>query len=520
MGFFNLKKKKEIIVIGMLITTSLVFFINFNTINALALPPPPYMDWNHPEPEGRYWGFDTGSIVAWIRDEQSVSKKFIYKISDTYMHHISTDGYCVALQELYYNYSEGKLMEYTDYVAHPIINASWFDHTSHTLMPYCIDGYFPNAINSNPFIPKNSSNVLDIHKSAQFLQNFHNYLFKSWGGYLFSELIVTGNTIKMYNRTFGTYYNMTYYDNGTLEKGYYNFYFAGIHFYGNDTRTFDILPHPPPYMDWNHPEPNGRYWDFDNGSIVGWIQDEQSSSKKLIFNISSTYLKHEVNYGIFNYGDFYLVALKEVYYDSSIQKFKEYTNFTAHPIINSSAVNYTIGTMLPYCMSDPVPCPNALKSNPFIPKNSSDVLDIHKSAQLIQNCFNELIKVMGGYLFSELIISGNIIKMYNSTFGTYYNMTYYDNGILEKGYYNFTLGTVHFKGIETRTFDIIPASSSSGGGGAGGGGGGGGGGVTGGKEKEPVAELIPFGYFYLLFLTIGIISLLAYSKKHKNFIYN
>ena len=49
----------------------------------------------------------------------------------------------------------------------------------------------------------------------------------------------------------------------------------------------------PTPLDWGTPAPGGRYWDFDNNTIVGWQVDGDVEPYQLIYNISSMkYLKN------------------------------------------------------------------------------------------------------------------------------------------------------------------------------------------------------------------------------------
>ncbi len=206
----------------------------------------------------------------------------------------------------------------------------------------------------------------------------------------------------------------------------------------------------PPFMDWERPPPSdksGNYWDFDNGTIVGWIEKEYEENKigerLKIFNISSMkYLINASGDEEHGYQDYYGVMLKQMYWNTTDDELKEHDNLNDFPIINASLINYTTSNpsekMLPYDINDDSIGGQGIFLLPFIPKNSSDVLDIHWCADASRWFYgyfltNGTCSSQIGSWGAKMAVTSNSIYYWNNTWGTYARMVYDEHGILTNG---------------------------------------------------------------------------------------
>ncbi len=188
----------------------------------------------------------------------------------------------------------------------------------------------------------------------------------------------------------------------------------------------------PPYMEWGNPpaSPNDKvYWDFNNDTYVGWQMTSDYGSETLMYNITS------MGYFTANPPDidfnFYSVVLQEIYYDMIAKEIKAFNT-----PFNASIVNFTdpqAGVIYPGVMNEYLD----MVANPFIPKNDSDgkSLTIDWSANALRFFYGIMLSNWT-YFSCDFKVSGNTIELYNSTKGTYANLTYDDNGILTKAYLN------------------------------------------------------------------------------------
>ncbi|MFX1444655.1 MAG: hypothetical protein ACFFHV_14675 [Promethearchaeota archaeon] len=185
----------------------------------------------------------------------------------------------------------------------------------------------------------------------------------------------------------------------------------------------------PPYMDWDvKPDPpNDKcYWDFNNGTLVGWHISGDIGNRDFIYNITSMrYLKN-----ILPEGHAYGVLLQEVYYDMVNREIKAYPESSDHPIVNASLTNFTLGRIYP---CDPY-VPSYNLANYFIPKNDTtgNPLTIAWSANALSHYYGWMLSNYTSDI-CDVIYYGNTIELYNSTEGTYVNLTYDSHGILIDG---------------------------------------------------------------------------------------
>ncbi len=226
----------------------------------------------------------------------------------------------------------------------------------------------------------------------------------------------------------------------------------------DSTRIVSATP-----MDWNYPEPNGRFWDFDNNTIIGWHVKSNTGDTDLIYNISSMkYSNNTITGAETNFT--YTVVLKQAYFNVTTMSVQEYTDLSAHPIVNASIINYTWnyglgfpGIILPYDVSGGQS--NAIIAIPFIPKNSTNEIDIYWVAQRAHWLYNMW---MGpGASGSKLVVTNKSISISNSTIGSYANMTYYSDGTLESAdLYIYFTGVWHNISY-TRIFDFNPINDTN-----------------------------------------------------------
>ncbi len=225
-----------------------------------------------------------------------------------------------------------------------------------------------------------------------------------------------------------------------------------------------FIPDPDPFTT----QHNGTYWDFTNDTIVAWNIETPFGNLDYTYNISSmryfsiaenatgTSMEHLTPWEVYG------VELEPVYWDSSINDFKV---DPTSPVINASLINYTNSNpnekMLPFKMEgfdDLGPMLNL-----FIPKNFSDALDIFWCANALHWLYSLFLTgkvptVPADY--ADMTITSTSIHYYYAPYGTYCDLYYSPNGILETGelytYLEGQLGTLNF----TRSHDLNPLNDT------------------------------------------------------------
>jgi len=208
-------------------------------------------------------------------------------------------------------------------------------------------------------------------------------------------------------------------------------------------------------MDWTYPEPTGRYWDFDNDTLIAWEVTTQHGTTKYIYNITKMgYLENLTSLEI----DWYSVVLDEMYYNWSLDEIIPYNDPINHPKVNASMLNYTqdSGYMLPFNFE--LFEPNSPFANPFIPKNWSDELDLHWCAERLATSFyvHFLNDTKEPPVNPQITVSDNSIRIHNDTVGSFINMTYLANGTLSYADMYLWLGEGFQSITFTRTWDFLP----------------------------------------------------------------
>lgn len=207
----------------------------------------------------------------------------------------------------------------------------------------------------------------------------------------------------------------------------------------------------PPFMDWDRPptviDKAGNYWDFDNDTVIGWRvtmeQESSSMSMNIIYNISSMkYLINASGDPDQGYYDSYGVMLNPMYFNTSTNSLKEYTNHTIYPIVNASLINYTntepSEKMYPFNFETAGGGGPLL--NAFIPKNNSNDLDLHWCANASRWVYGyvltngtEIDRAPNWGVSMSVNTTSNSTYYWNDTLGTYARMIYYPNGTLRTG---------------------------------------------------------------------------------------
>ena len=221
---------------------------------------------------GKYWNFTTGETVGWRVSSDYSTRDLIFNITDlkyfTATENVTGNDepyYGVQLTPAFYNISTSQIEEFTNRTVFPLLNASVINYTlthpsgfkSENMQPFAFmnDDGSPEFF-LNPFIPRNSSShLLDIDWVADALRwSYSAYLngnFHPIYGYPqppqtqaeLCDLTVTSNSIEYSNPAKGTYCNLYYYDNGTLQTGELKALFMPeTTFTFNWTRIFDFNP--------------------------------------------------------------------------------------------------------------------------------------------------------------------------------------------------------------------------------------------------------------------------------------
>ncbi len=232
----------------------------------------------------------------------------------------------------------------------------------------------------------------------------------------------------------------------------------------------------PPFMDWETaPTDIGasydRYWDFNNNTIIAWrlknLEGSSFQDSMKIFNITSMrYLPNATGENV----NYYAVMLKQMYFNATLMTVKEYTDLSAHPIVNASLINFTNAQvtqkMLPYDVNGPLGG-DPLLANPFIPKNESGALEIPWCANALRWLYGYWLSNGSGRLptyGAYLTTTSNSIYYYNNTEQTYARLIYDENGILQTGEIRGYIGppgenhepqTINY----TRTYDFNPVDN-------------------------------------------------------------
>ncbi len=443
-----MKKKITIITIVILFIITAITTLNFTTIDAradTAFSPPP----SAPN-DNLKWGFDNNTFIGWQcnayqGDLLILNQPLTYNISKIGLMNVidtqfpSAFWYLVQLIEIQFNFDK---MEFEENLARPIVNCSGVNVT--TLDDFVSGSKVGGGLEllCTPFIPLNGS-VLPLDWCAQRLINDFGFYISSMTPIVTTNTAADNNLIMLENdATSNEYVRMYFYDNGTLKNGELNTTLGGMvpdFACYNYTRIFDLIPHGA-----------GNYWDFNNDTAIGWkMEGFPGGGLDLVYNISKIGNLGPVMYQMMP-NDCYGVFLKQMYWNSTLNQLMEYTNLTANPPSNASAICYEQGYMFPRDLSQQL----GMYANPFIPKNSSNVLDLHW-------CANALSFVYDGYLggLEEIIVyeGAKTLWFANNTKGTYLNLTYYDNGTLEKAETFMCLGSTDPTSINfTRITDFNP----------------------------------------------------------------
>jgi len=257
-----MRNKKGFIIILMVVMSSIALNIVVNNtkdtsnqeddIQNIANDTPEKADDFVPDPpglhSGKYWNFTTGDIVGWRETSGRGSRDSIFNITDLKLfqeaENVTGDDeqfYGVSLTPSYWNVTENKIMEFTNRTLFPIANVSLLNFTMNMMWPSWMDAPGRNIM-LNLFIPKNSSDVLDIHYCANSLLFVYSYMIGGGAPPPYADLSVTPNSIHYSRPDLETYCNLYYYDNGTLRTGEMRVLFDGDTSTFNWTRIFDINP--------------------------------------------------------------------------------------------------------------------------------------------------------------------------------------------------------------------------------------------------------------------------------------
>ncbi len=438
---------KPRIIFFLLILIFPAFFITGSLLVPYGAATP--MDKDEPQPDERIWDFNPGGVIGWRVNDFRGSRTLVYNITDMYLYDSLTGirFYTVALDEMYYDLDAKELKKYEDPINHPRYNASLLNYTTNAfggtgiMLPCYIWEMSQNIMFANPFIPKNSSDQLDLHWCALRLQWFYNLFMNiTYPKHVGSDIYVNTvtNEIRFYNNTEGSYVNLTYYDNGTLERADLNLGQVGPSTY---ERVFNFIPHG-----------LGNYWDFSSNEIIAWKFSANTSGKQdLYYNISAF---DRLIDPIGNGYDYDAVLLKQMYFNTTLELLREFTNLEEHPMVNSSLINYLQNSMYPWAMSEEESM--GIITNPFVPKNSSDVLDLHWCASAMFWIYAYFLTNGSGMEQVEFDVYGNTIHYNSPANDTYATMTYYDNGTLEFGSMIAFLGGSRAQLNYTRLFDFNP----------------------------------------------------------------
>ncbi|MFX1277736.1 MAG: hypothetical protein ACFFAT_22180 [Promethearchaeota archaeon] len=234
----------------------------------------------------------------------------------------------------------------------------------------------------------------------------------------------------------------------------------------------------PPFMDYNNPPPaphDQNYWDFDNGTIVAWKETSPYSSRDKIYNITSMRLFTASENVSGNFPgqqpyDVYGVALTPMMWNASIEDLQLIPNFAPSQMVNVSLINYT--NQGPFSIEsnlNMLPCNFGNYEglgpilNLFIPKNSSDVLDIDWCADALHWTYSMYIK--GGPITQpeDLVaksVTANSIHYWDIISGYYCDLYYSSDGILNTGEIYFDMGGEPGTINLTRIYDYNPLNDT------------------------------------------------------------
>ncbi len=457
----------------MLIATIAISLITLNTSNVTAIEE---LDGKNPHTDEKYWDFDRGSIVAWHVAYLEGSNHppdglIIYNITGAALIPNATgeNYYCYGIQLIEMKWEGLLLKERTDV---PVLNTSLINYTVFTdgrMYPYKMGGTGIEGILANPFIPKNSSNDLDLHNCSSLLKWGYWFILN---GVDFVDVNMFSREIFLENSSFGSYARMIYLPNGTLKTGELRFKTPSEWMTINYTRVFD--PNPPEIHG------VGNYWDFGIGDVVGWRTTYSGDfdefidirgSENVIFKINRTGLLYNQTWceenpvAEYHFG----VSLQEMYYkiidpNTGLGDLQEYTNRTIHPLVNVSLTNFTLdmphfpgkkGMMQPCSPAIPGPYTDL---NLFIQKNNTGKLDLHWSAEALYWYYNGRLTDTWDTPLSDLSVNNFTHSIHYSYNEFYCDLFYYPNGTLRTGEIYAPIGpmfeemTINY----TRIFDFYP----------------------------------------------------------------
>ncbi|TFG02529.1 MAG: hypothetical protein EU540_01340 [Promethearchaeota archaeon] len=262
-----MRHKKAFIIILMVIISSIVLNIEINNdtntnnkkdnIQDIENETPQESDPFIPDPpprSGTYWDFTNDTIIAYQMISSYYSTEYIFNISSMryfYSYENATgtsmpwDVYGVALEQMYWDPGSESLKVIPGAC---VINASLINYTtfiaSQKMLFYNMGGFDGIGPLLNLFIPKNSSNVLDIHWCADALHWIYSYYLTGTAPEQPSDYVdkvVTPKSIH-YSDPSGTYCDLYYSDNGTLLTGEMYANMGGQLALINFTRFYDFNP--------------------------------------------------------------------------------------------------------------------------------------------------------------------------------------------------------------------------------------------------------------------------------------
>ena len=217
------KQRKILLLIFLMIIPLFNIFLDTNNIDRFndlkiikqsGIAVPAFLE------DGKYWDFSNDTIISWkVKSPFGVMDEIYNITSFENITMFSESCYAVQMERLYWNLTASELRPVIEFNnTFPMKNVSMISYNENMMFPFDVSGENGLATILNPFIPKNSSNVLDIHWSANALELFYSS-FMTNDAYNTSDIIVTPNSIIFSNNSLGVYTKLVYYNNGTLETG-------------------------------------------------------------------------------------------------------------------------------------------------------------------------------------------------------------------------------------------------------------------------------------------------------------
>ncbi|MFX0188280.1 MAG: hypothetical protein ACFE8A_11160 [Candidatus Hodarchaeota archaeon] len=271
-----MRHKQVLILIVIVIMSSIVLNIQINTTKdsakkiddnqSIGMETLGKSDPFNPDPPtrpGMSWNFTTGEIVGWRFTSDWGVQDLIFNISDLKyfkdVENVTGNNqayYGVQLTPAYWNVSQAKVLEFSNRTLFPLLNASLINYTLPLVFGMQIWNMAPfgdpNEVlgpesQLNPFIPHNSSKVMDLHWVANALHWRYSSHLKGAMPMSPAELVEKNvnlgtNSIHYSYSSLGTYCNLYYYDNGTLETGELKGMYGAQTYTINLTRIYDFNP--------------------------------------------------------------------------------------------------------------------------------------------------------------------------------------------------------------------------------------------------------------------------------------